>query len=207
MSDARIGNEDFQWKVFANLFSYVNDELAIEEAAAQAGIDAAYDTLTGRGFGSLSLELFNTEFIHYGHRPSMIEAPVSEYPSLAVFGFRATRAGSQPIDQGTAINNQVAVEAIVKSDAFTEDDKSGRGEDQVNRRIHRTAEAINAAIVKNMGGEVDEGFGPIAIVWGEIFARREEAGHGSMYFWQGVRMEYVFSKQNIPDFSADIDQF
>ena len=47
---------------------------------------------------------------------------------------------------------------------------------------------------------------PPVVVWGEIFARSEESGSGQVYYWQGVRMEYVFQKQNVETFAPDIDQ-
>lgn len=201
--DNRLGAESFQYRCFEALYRHINTEIAVEQATGQV-IDAAYNTLTGRNINPEVLEEFALANIHYGHRPSMIEAPVVEYPSLCVFSYR-TSASGQSQDSTTKSSIQVAVECIVKSDGYREEDRSGVGEEQVGRRVKRTAEAINNVMQRHAATQAYS-VPPPTVVWGEIFRRNEESGSGQAYYWQGVRMEYVFLKQNVEQFAPDVDQ-
>ena len=201
--DNRLGAESFQYRCFEALFRNINGEISVEQATGQQ-VDAAYNTLTGRNITPEVLEQFASANIHYGHRPSMIEAPVSEYPSLCVFSYRTSPSG-QATDNTSKLNIQIAVECIVKSDGYHEEDRSGVGEEQVGRRIKRTAEAINNVMQKHAATQAYS-VPPPVVVWGEIFRRNEEAGSGQAYYWQGVRLEYVFLKQNVEMIAPDIDQ-
>lgn len=201
--DNRLGAESFQYRCFEAVYRNINTEVAAEQTIGQQ-VDAAYNTLTGRNITPEVLEQFAVANIHYGHRPSLIEAPVSEYPSLCVFSYRTSPSG-QSTDSTSKSNIQVAIECIVKSDGYRDTDRSGVGEEQVGRRIKRTAEAINNVMQKH-GATQAYSVPPPVVVWGEIFARSEEAGSGQVYYWQGVRMEYVFQKQNVETFAPDIDQ-
>ncbi len=201
--DNRLGAESFQYRCFEALFRNINTEVAVEQAIGQA-LDAAYNTLTGRNITPEVIELFLDANIHYGHRPSMIEAPVSEYPSLCVFSYRNSPSG-QSSDITSKSNIQVAVECIVKSDGYNAEDRSGVAEEQVGRRIKRTAEAINNVMQKHAATQAYS-VPPPVVVWGEIFRRNEDSGSGLAYYWQGVRLEYVFQKQNVETFAPDIDQ-
>lgn len=204
MFDNRLGTEDLQYRCFASLYANINTEITVEEALGQV-LDARFNVLTGRDIPMTVLEEFALADIHYGHRPSMIEAPPTEYPSLCVFSYRTSPSGTN-IDSTTKSNLQVAIECIVKSDGYADTDRSGVGEDQVGRRVKRTAEAINNVMQQHAAVQAYS-VPPPVVVWGDIFKRSEESGSGLENYYQGVRMEYVFQKQNVEAFAPDIDQY
>lgn len=199
--DNRIGAEDLQLAVFktihANVATYVSDE-----STRGNTLDTQIAVAGGRSALNVTLELFDPAFIHYGHRPSMIEAPVAEYPSMAIMTYAATpSAANQTADYGYSFSLKVAIEMIVKSGPYPEDDREGVGEDIVGRRAKRTAEAIFRLMQDH--AELDGTFMPPEIpptvIWGEIFEREEDgvAAVGARWYWQGVRMEFTYVKQTV----------
>lgn len=200
--DNRIGAEDLQLAIYSQLFQRINDYVAAEETRGQTVVDAALTALNGRVQVPVTLELFDSGSIHFGHRPSMIEAPVERYPSMSVMTYNATPAASNATaDYGHSLGLRTAIEAIVKSDGYGIDDEAGIGEDIVNRRIKRTGEAIHKLMqdYQAPGGLFFPPETPPTIIWGDIFARDsgEDENNQRRYYWQGVRMEYIYLKQTV----------
>lgn len=193
--DKSIGAEELQLAIYTELFQNINAYLATEQTTGQVR-DGALASLNGRVLVPVTLELFDPANMHYGHRPSMIEAPVESYPSFAVACYSATAEGSSSQnDEVDIFNLRCAVECIVKSGPFGPDDAVGDGEDIVDRRIKRTAEAIHSVIgdSESPGGKFLPADLPPTVNWGDIFARDGNSDN-ERYYWQGVRMEYIFKK-------------
>jgi hypothetical protein len=199
--DNRVGAEDLQLGIFKMMHEHANTYLAEEEIRGNT-LDAEVATASGLDVVTTTLELFDPRYIHYGHRPSMIEAPVIEYPSMSVMSFLATPSASNlNTDYGHSFGIKCAVEVIVKSGPYDEDDRMGDGEDIVGRRIKRTAEAIHRLMQDNpaLDGRFMPPEVPPTVTWGDIFARVEdgETATGDRWYWQGVRMEYTYLKQTV----------
>lgn len=200
--DSRLGVEDFSRQAYLVIFEGVNAALDAEGARwAQSDMD--FNALIQRPAINASLEHFTPRTMHPGHRPSMIEAPVDQYPSLAVMAYRIAPLG----DQNEAADNaqvSLSVETIVRSGPFRPDDKDGDGETALNRRLLRTVEALHKVLLdaRDIVGWVPPERSPTAIM-GEIWARDAEVNEGDRWYFQGARMEWTFSKQS---FFNNIDQ-
>lgn len=209
--DGRVGMEDLQVQVYSIAQEQINAYVAAEETYGQA-LDtklATYDDYM-REVGPVTVERFDPRNIHNGHRPSMIEAPIDEYPSMSVMTMiTMPNPVNSNADYGHSLSIRMAIEAIVKSGPYREDrpDVDKIGEDIVGRRIKRTAEAIFKMMDENraVGGLFLPPDLPPTITIGDIFVRQEDgpSGTGSRWYWQGVRIEWLFAKQTV----ANIDQY
>lgn len=198
--DNRIGVEDLQLSVFKTMQTYLNTYIAAEETRGLA-LDAEV-VVAGGNSVSVALEPFEGRYVHYGHRPSMIEAPVTEYPSMSIMTYSAGPAGvNQAADYGSSLILRCAVEFIVKSGPYDADDREGVGEDIVGRRAKRTAEAIHRLMQDHaaLDGKFLPPEGPPLFTFGDIFEREEdgETVTGARWYWQGVRIEFTYLKQSV----------
>lgn len=202
--DGRIGAEDLQLQIYKNVVSHINEYIAAEETYAQTAIDAVLQSLDGelRDVGTVTVERFETRNVHYGHRPSMIEAPIDEYPSAAVMVQNIVPGSTGNLmDYGQALTHKVAIEAIVKAGPYREDQRDADmiGEDIVGRRVRRTAEAFFKLMndYNAPGGLFLPPDLPPSIVFGDIFIRQEDgaSGTGHRWYWQGTRLEWSYAKQ------------
>lgn len=203
----RLQAEDLELAIFRVLYEDLNAALT-QESTRGTEIDNDFFLITGRGGVSASLEPFAPDNFHKGHRPSMILAPVSEYPSLAVMCYLANPAASQSHDQTDSLRLTCSIEAIVRSGPYPEDDRAGTGEDIVNRRAKRTGEAIHRVISSRraLDGDFMPAQEPPVVRWGEVFERDEMVeGRGARWYWQGVRLQYVYD--SVAEFAPDVDQF
>lgn len=203
--DGRLGAENLQLALYQIFVENINDYIAVEEAWAQANIDPVLQSLDGtRDIGIVDVERFDINNIHYGHRPSMIEAPIFEYPSAAVMAGNVSPSNvNARADYGHSLGIRVAIEVIVKSGPYREDspDPDKLGEDIVGRRVRRTAEAIFKLMEdeRSAGGSFLPPDFPPTITYGDIFVRQEDgaSGTGHRWYWQGIRLEWLYSKQTI----------
>lgn len=198
--DSRASAEDLQLAVFqtvqANLNAYI-----VEEAANGLIIDAAVAAAGGNSL-TVEIEPFEAKYIHYGHRPSMIEAPIYEYPSMSVMTYAVSpAAANQSADYGHSLSLRCAIEFIVKSGPYPSDDRDGVGEDIVGRRAKRTTEAVHRLMQDHaaLGGYFMPPEVPPTITFGDIFEREEdgETATGARWYWHGVRMDYIYLKQTV----------
>jgi hypothetical protein len=203
--DQRIGAEDLQFEIIRVLAENINDKLAVEETRGQA-LDATYEAVLHRGLVPVTLEHFELRNFHPGHRPSLIDAPVDQYPALAVMTYNVVGAPTNILsDESRDHNLLCSIECIVKSGPFDIDDgdegaSKSDGEEVVDRRIKRTAEAIWAVMLQHQdlsGYSLPADVVP-TITWGEVFARNGDDG-SQRYYWQGVRFQFTYSK-TIPVF-------
>jgi hypothetical protein len=198
--DNRLGAEDLQLAVFKTMQSYLNTYVAEEEQRGLT-LDAEIAAAGGNAL-NISIEQFDPRYIHYGHRPSMIEAPVTEYPSMSVMAYAASPASANSsADYGHSITLRCAVEFIVKSGPYDPEDRDGVGEDIVGRRAKRTAEAIHRLMQDHaaLDGKFMPPEAPPIVTIGDIFEREEdgETVTGARWYWQGVRIEFIYLKQTV----------
>lgn len=205
----RIGAEDLQWLVFKTLFRDLNAAIEEEETRGHT-IDDYFNQLTGRTYKRVKLDRIRPENFHSGHRPSLIEAPPSEWPAIAVMAFNSIGGGFAGTDRSDENIITLSVECIAHAGPFdvnsngivvTSDDKDP--EEEVDRKIKRTTEAIHTVIARNR--DLDGNFAPTDsppnIVWGDVFIRDAEVGNGEFgrYYWQGVRLQYTYHSSSFFD--------
>lgn len=186
MTERGIGLELIQRKIAILLFENVNDEILAQEEL-WAARDKEWNKITGQDKRKVTLETIENENFHSGHRPSLIEKlPRENYPNISVMTYSGKPTGNK-IDQATNYNVVTDIEVMCKSDL---------SESEVDKRIHRTTEAIHQVFVKNenldglsFGWEDD----PIIQIT-DIFSRREEKGHGKDWYWQAARIRYALNR-------------
>lgn len=196
----RIDAERLQLAAYKVIYSNINAYIVEEQAHGQ-DLDAEFEALTGRSLTAVTLEQYEPRNVHYGHRPSMIELPIERLPAIAVMAWSsAPNQRGMDIDYGYSIQLMLAIETIVKAGPFDMDGHEDEiAEELVGRRIKRHAEAINRLM--NDHRSLDGSFLPPEtaprVVWGDIFIRDDDPRlPNERYHWQGVRMEYTFSKQS-----------
>lgn len=185
-----VGLEQIQREAFIVLFEGLNGTIAEIESAMHES-DEAIATLTEQPYAETLIERIANENFYEGHIPSLIKAPVDRYPNCAVMAVRATPgAGSDQLDQLTAYRDQIFVEIMAKS---------AMSEVEVNRRVRRTAEAVNVCMMRNqtLNGIV-HGFDSAPIVnISDVFTRKERTSYGPHWYWQGARLEYAVRKEAV----------
>lgn len=198
--DNRLGVEDLQLSIFKTIRSYIAQYISDESTRGHA-LDTEI-TAAGITPQAITVDLEPFALIHYGHRPSMIESPISEYPSMSISCYTATpAAANQSADYGNSLSLRCAVEFIVKSGPYDPNDRTGVGEDIVGRRVKRTAEAIHRLMQDH--AELDGKFMPPEtapiVTLGDIFEREEDGVTvtGARWYWQGCRMDYTYLKQTV----------
>lgn len=198
--DNRSGIEDLQLSIFKTMQEHINTYIA-EEQTYGAAIDAQVTAANGNSL-NVTVEPFESRYIHYGHRPSMIEAPITEYPSMSIMAYSSSVGpANMSADYGHSLLIRCAVEFIVKSGPYPMDDRDGVGEDIVGRRAKRTVEAVYRLMQDH--AELDQRFlppeGPPSVTLGDIFEREEdgETVTGARWYWQGVRIEFNYLKQTV----------
>lgn len=201
-ADDKLRHEDLQLGFYETIMANIDSAL---DAAESDGLDIDSRLAVARGAdpAPVSLERFEARNIHYGHRPSMILAPVDRYPSMSINVFMGSPATENSgADYGHSNLLRCAIEVIVKSDPLPPDpvqvDFDYDGQLLVGKRIKRTAEAIHAIQSANqgLGGYFLQPSAAPSVTYGDIFARDDEST-GERYFWQGVRIEYQYIKQSV----------
>lgn len=177
------GLELLERNAFTNLFASINTEL-ISVSNHWLTLDQSLAALRGETFASCILETFPNQNFHLGHRPSLLTAPVSDYPNISCMGYDSSPDAEQ-FDQYDKSVLRLYLEIMVKG---TEED----GEETVNRRIKRTTEAAINVLGRDrsFGREFPEMQKPARVTIGDLFVRREEKSRGDIFLWQGSRVEY-----------------
>lgn len=191
INNSNFGMEEVQRAILLQIFEVLPVALAEQESFGNDQ-DAVFFAALGRDMIETTLEPIAPENFYVGHVPSLIHAPVDSYPNVAVIVPQTTPAsGTESIDQGEAYRNAVFVDVMCKS--LTD-------EQEVNRRIIRTTEAVNRCVMRDqtLGGIVTAGFesAPQALI-GDVFTRREKTSYGQHWFWQGARLEYAVRKESV----------
>ena len=205
----RVGAEDLQWLIFQSLFNELNAAIDEEETRGYT-LDDAFNTLTGRTLRRVKLDRIRPENFHLGHRPSLIEAPPSEWPAVTVMAFNSTGAGFPGTDRSDENVITVSIKCIAHAGPFEitgsgivalSDDKDP--EEEVDRKIKRPSEALHKAVARHrdLDGNFTPTENPPSIIWGDVFIKDVEIGQGvaGRYYWQGVRMQYTFLSSSFHD--------
>lgn len=188
-----FGLERIAREAFILLYQNLNDQLLIEQSAWTT-LDTELASVRSLAYQPIDLEPIEPENFHLGHKPSLLEAPVDKYPAVAVSCYRV-RKGQEDLDQLDIYRNNMFIETFCRA---TEDEENEEleAEELVNRRILRTTEAINHVILsyRTLNGLVQEIPDPPEANISDCFIRKERAGTGKQWFWQGARIEYEIEK-------------
>lgn len=182
-----ISLEDVQRQGFLVLFDNLNSALA-EVEAMRAVQDEALAIHTGREYVPTAIEMIAPDNFIEGHRPSLIGAPVEAYPNVSVMANLATPApGTDQLDHQEAFSLALFVEVMVKS---------ATSEEEVNRRVQRTAEAVQLVLSRHSTlNETVSGLGTATVEVSDVFTRKERTAYGPHWYWQGARIRYAVRKE------------
>lgn len=186
------GLEQIQRATLTQLFHGLNDTLVLVQAAWDPS-DEQLDELRGLDYVPTVLEPVASENFYEGFRPSLISAPITNYPNVAVMAYTATPGpGTELYDHQEKYRLSLVVEGMVKA-------SPDEGEEACNRRAQRMAEAINAVITADatLGGTVSGLDATPTIRIAELFTRKEKSNYGDHWFWQGCRLEYAVRKEAV----------
>lgn len=191
---ASVGLELVQLEAFAVLYENLNDALEQSQARGDA-VEARLEELFGEAPDPVVLELVDKTprasdpggNFYLGHRASLINAPIEQYPNVSVVADDITPDPLLDFDQGSAYRDRLRIEFMVKSIV---------GEDEVNKRVQRMLDAINAVMMSNrsLNGVVPEGLTLSRGFIGNVFPREAQTSYGDRWFWQGGRLDYVVTK-------------
>ena len=184
-----VGMEQIQRQAFYTLFDGLNSAIDVV-SAEMADSDVEFSVHTGRTYEALEVQNIEPGNFYEGHRPSLIEAPLDQYPNCAIWATSAAAAEeSQLFDHSQVFNTILSVEVMVKA-------SPEEGEEVVNKRTIRTIEAVHYAFMADptLGGIVSSIGDEPSIDLSEVFTRKERTAYGAEWFWQAGRLQYVISK-------------
>jgi hypothetical protein len=185
-----IGLEQIQREAFYVLFdnlntniTQVNDDMSVS--------DQEFADRTGRDYVALDIEPVENDNFYEGHRPSLISAPIINYPNCSVWASAAeSSAENEYLDHTDVFINELYVEVMVKAGPT-------EGESVVNRRCIRTAEAVHFSLISNqtLNGIVTAFSDMPKVNLSEVFKRKQETGYGDDWYWQAARLDYLILKE------------
>lgn len=184
--DNGLGLERIAREALIVLIDALNDELDVVEAEYTT-LDADLAELRRQPIRPIRLEHVQLPNFVLGHRPSLIEAPIENYPNVAVMAESAVPATTEDLDHIHIFQDSLVIEIMVRSE---------EGEEHVNRRAWRTVEAVNRVIQSNptLNGLVEGITSPVNAVVTDCLIRTERPSNGPRWFWQGGRLEYEVLK-------------
>lgn len=191
-----IGTERIAYQTLLLLISGLNTALAAEDAKWSTLDLALAQALEIDYIPCTSNQVLKPHY-YLGHRPSLIEASITEYPNVAVMADQAMPSS----DQGEGYEGfqvRLWIEAMVIDGPYDPQVKGYErdGEDLCNRKSQRMMEAIHNVLVsnRNLTGIVEEITDPPRAFVSDCLVRSEDTSYGSDYFWQMARLEYVVRK-------------
>jgi hypothetical protein len=195
-----VGLEEIQRGAFYVLFDTLNDAI-IKTNEAWLSADQSFAVHTGRPFVATELESVLPDNFVDGHRPSLIDAPIENYPNVSVMAYRAVPApGTEQYDHQEKYRVNLVVETMVKA-------TEAEGAEMCSRRAKRMVQAVNTCLMNNptLGGMVSGFDGTPTVSVTELFTKKDRGGdassrgsrasYGPEWFWQGGRLEYVVRKE------------
>lgn len=186
-----LGLEDMAVATFITLFQSLNANLAAIEAE-RAPRDEFLAELRGIDYEPVTLEQIEDEHFYLGHVPSLIldETPITNYPACAVMAYQASpESFDAQEDQLSAFRDRLYVEVMVKASPI-------EGEEVCDRRVWRTADAVNRTITadQTLGGSTFGIGGAATAIISEVMTRPVSDSDDTDYFWQAARIEYGVTK-------------
>jgi hypothetical protein len=174
------GMEHIGRAVLMHLQPSLNTEIHAQ-SSIWAPLDQAFATQFGVIYTPVVLEDVESHNMHMGHIPSLIEAPLDQYPNLCAMSAEMASV-EESYDQGDEFSYGVYIEIMVKSLVSQED---------VNKRIQRTTDAVHSLLLgeRTIGGNFTE-FELRSGDVSDVFVRREEKSREARWFWQGSRLDY-----------------
>lgn len=187
LTDTRLGTEAIQRAAIVVLFDHLNDKIAVMNET-WAIEDDLYWAALNRGNEEWFVESVDDKNFYAGTIPSLINAPIQNYPNICAICYIANPPNSSD-DRGELYNNVLAIEVMVKSI---------NSEEEVNSRIQKTLDAIHLTYMdslenRTLNNTIPELNAPRQTV-GDVFIRRERTDIGDKWFWQGGSLEYVVNK-------------
>lgn len=186
LNESGVGLELIQLETTKILFENLNKELSVQESKWESR-DKEWNRLTGQLPIKTELEHIQPENFHSGHRPSLIETSPERYPNVSVMAYRANPIDGV-FDQLSNFNVIIDIETMVK----------GQSEIEVDRRNHRTVEAVHQVLTRNESlNGTSKGFDNDPLVQlSDIFIRDSQTSHGEKLFWAGARVRYNITRNN-----------
>jgi len=183
-----FGLERLQREVLIALHASINPELEVQQAFWDP-FDQEYAAIFNQRYDPLYIEPIPDENFLDGHRPSLIDAPAERFPNISVMAFNADPIGQGAgTDQSEEFNRQVYIEVMCKSSPAPSDVVGF--EQEVNRRIQRTTDAVLKVFLGNR--TLNRTAFPLGVTptvsISEVFAGRLEKGVGERFLWQGGRI-------------------
>lgn len=177
---------EIQRRMLLALKGGLNNKIDALKTARWDAEDAAFWSSFGGSNPNFTVEHVQAENFYVGHRPSLIEAPVSAYPNCAVMAYQAMPRPNDDDDLNW-YQETVAIEMMAKSPS---------SEEEVNYRIQRMSEAAHEVVLENktLSGYITKMDDAQRFLIGDLFVRRQEKGRGIEFLWQGSRIEYTVSK-------------
>lgn len=184
---ADIDAEDVQRQTIKILYDKLNTEISARNTQWTVKDNAFYASI-GRASPGFTVEEISPENFYPGVVPSLIKAPIENYPNVSAYVSISAPTGSGD-DVAEEYRMTLAIEVMVKSVS---------GELEVNSRIQKTLEAVHAVMIKNplINGTVNTMNPPLRTT-GDVFVRREDHSRGDRWFWQGGSLTYPVEKYGI----------
>lgn len=196
------GLEVIQRGAFTVLYKQLNTFIGECEAAWEQS-DLDFAEMTGVNYVPTTLERVEPENFHAGHTPSLIGAPVDQYPNVVAMCYRATPGpGTEQYDHQSKYRASLIVETMVRGIPDPPNNDLNSPESlaaaaMVNSRAQRMVEAVHVCLMANptLGGVVSGFDGDPTSSVTELFTRKEKTAYGPHWYWQGGRIEYAVRKE------------
>lgn len=181
-----FGLEYIERQVKIILFQQLNAELDAQEELWYE-LDKEYVQITGNELGKTTLEHIPDENFYSGHRPSLLTSGPEGFPNIAVMCY--TGVPIYETDQTQSWVVDIDIEIMVRS---------FEGEEEVNRRIKRTVEAVNQVMMRNdsLNG-CSLGFnGDPDVLIVDTYKQNSELSHGEDWWWTAARIGYNINRHS-----------
>lgn len=186
MTEQGFGLELIERQACLILYNEVNDEIQVQQDLWDDR-DTEFSDVTGLEPSQITLELIEPENFYYGHKPSLINAAPDKYPNVSLMAYEGSPPPADKIDQGNDWRIILDVETMCKSDF---------NESEVNRRTHRTVEAVNQVLIRNedLNG-LSLGFDDDPTVQiTDVFKAETSLSEHKDWFWQAARIRYNLTR-------------
>lgn len=183
-----FGLEEIERQVHIILYEQLNDQLDIQEQLWYEE-DEDFASRIGSDLGKTFLEHIEPENFYSGHRPSLLKGNQDKFPNIAVMCYMAQSEDEDRVDQMQNWSVGIDIEVMVKSED---------SEEEVNRRMHRTLEAINQVMFANEdlnGYSIGFNSDP-DVEMTNIFIQSEEVSHGENWYWCAAIMRYNITRRS-----------